>query len=217
MKERFTILLFVLLVYTIINPILSPYPFGSRVIDLSAILLFFSCIYAISDNRKHFAIAVILFALSALAKSSIFAAGTGDYRVLIRSLDLVFSAGFFGYTGLLILGYVLKDGKVTRDKIAAAVCVYLILGIIWSMFYVLAETLDPGAMGGSGLSSMRTMESAVYYSFITLTTVGYGDVVPVSPVAHSLAMVEGIVGQIYLAVMIARLVGLYTRDSALKG
>lgn len=215
-KERFLILLFSLLGYIIIDPILSPYPFGAGTIEVAGLLLFFSCIYAISDTKKHFTIAVGLFTCSILAKALINFMDSGDHILYIRASDFVISACFYGFAGFLILGYVMKEGKVTRDKIAAAICVYIILGVVWGLFYGLTETLDPGALGGGINAGLRNTGSAVYYSFITLTTVGYGDITPVSQVARSLAIVEGLAGQIYLAVMIARLVGLYTTHSTLE-
>ena len=215
-KERFLILLFVILIYIIIDPILSPYPFGNQIIHLVSLLLFFSSINAISDTRRRFVAAVLLFACSVVAQLATLAAAPGFYNVLGRSLEFAFSAAFFSYAGLLIIGYVLKEGDVTRDKIAAAVCVYLILGIVWGEFYGLTETLDPGALGGLGDPASQGSGTVFYYSFVTLTTIGYGDITPQSPVTRSLAIVEGFTGQIYLAVMIARLVGLYTSRSSRK-
>lgn len=215
-KERFLILLVSFLAFIILDPILSPYPFGGRVLEIAGVILFFSCINAISDTKRRFVIAVLLFACSVLAKLAIHVTVEGYFNILSRSFDFSISSVFYLYSGYLMTIYVLSEGKVTRDKIAAAICVYLILGVIWGMFYGLAETLDPGALGGIVDVGSRGTGSAVYFSYITLTTLGYGDITPVSPTTRALAIVEAIAGQIYIAVMIARLVGLHTTYSVRK-
>jgi voltage-gated potassium channel Kch len=99
------------------------------------------------------------------------------------------------------------------DKIFAAICVYLLMGYAWTFIYALLEELQPGSF--VALSAVapndyvaRYMEMR-YLSFMTLTTVGYGDIVPHSPATRTLAALEAVAGQIYLTVLVARLVGLH--------
>jgi len=213
-KDRFIILLASLFIFIILDLLLAPYRFGSRVIDIAWLILFLSCINAISGTRKHIVISVLLFACSAIAKLAIYLTEDSYYLLIGRSSGFAFSAAFYAYAGFLITVYVLKDGKVTRDKIAASICVYLIIGATWAMLFGLVETLDPGAFRTGVDSIAKDTKSAVYFSYITLTTVGYGDITPASPTARSLAMIEGIIGQLFIAVMIARLVGLHISHSS---
>ena len=104
-----------------------------------------------------------------------------------------------------ILSYVLKQGAVTGEKISAAICVYMFIGLLWAFLFALTYTLDAGSFD---LKDPQ-LSQFVYYSFITLSTLGYGDITPLSPVAQALAYVEAITGQIYLTVLVARLVGLH--------
>jgi hypothetical protein len=108
----------------------------------------------------------------------------------------------------LILAQVYRAGPVTRQRIEGAIAVYLLLGLIWAQVYLLVLYFDPGALQGvSGLETHRTSR-LVYFSFVTLTSTGYGDVTPVTPPAQSLANLESIVGQLYPAILLARLVSL---------
>jgi hypothetical protein len=106
---------------------------------------------------------------------------------------------------LVLLSQVFRAGTMTSSRVQGAVAVYLLLGLGWAHCYQIANRLDPGSFR----SSVGTFFSVIewnYYSFATLTTLGYGDIVPVMPVSRSLAIGEALTGQLYLTVLIARLV-----------
>jgi hypothetical protein len=107
----------------------------------------------------------------------------------------------------VVLGQTLRSGPITPHRIQGAVAAYLLLGIIWAHAYSLIALLRPGAFSGP-ISPADGPGAWLYFSFVTLTTVGYGDVLPVHPAARSLAMLEAVVGPLYLATLIARLVSL---------
>jgi hypothetical protein len=125
-------------------------------------------------------------------------------------------------TGALLYR-VLRKGPVTSHRIQGAVAVYLMMGLIWAMAYSLVYIVDPssfdlgGAVGGredlSGIST-NGMSRLIYFSFVTMTTLGYGDIAPKSEIANNLAILQALVGQLYLVVIMARLVSLAvtTRD-----
>jgi voltage-gated potassium channel len=117
---------------------------------------------------------------------------------------------FFSIT---ILGYVLRSGKVTTDKIFAAIYVYMLIGFAWAFAYAFLEEIAPGSFVALPETDRNQYVARVqqlrYFSFMTLTTVGYGDVVPRSPAARTMAVLEAVMGQIYLTVLVARLVGLH--------
>jgi hypothetical protein len=130
---------------------------------------------------------------------------------------------FFTYIALTILVHTLRAERVTFDKICAALCSYLLIGMVFATLYSLLEFLDPGtflaggevipqgdprAFYGSGAGQ------ATYFSFTTLTTLGYGDLTGGTPVAKNLSVLEAIIGQIYLVVLVARLVGLEISHSS---
>jgi len=115
---------------------------------------------------------------------------------------------------LTILYDLFKASKVTGDTLAGAVCVYLLIGLIWSYLFLLVEISIPGSFSFTQgdariqLWIAKELYPFFYFSLVTITTVGYGDMAPISTAARTLATMEGMLGQIYLTILVARLVGL---------
>lgn len=110
-----------------------------------------------------------------------------------------------GLLTVMVLAQVFSPGRVTGRRILGAVAAYLLLGLMWAGAYHLLELLHPAAFAGRVAADPQQL---LYFSFVTLTTVGYGDVTPLHPAVRSLAMLEALVGQLYPAILIARLVSL---------
>ena len=113
--------------------------------------------------------------------------------------------GFFSYLALAFMGYIFRERRVTSNVVAASLCVYILIGFLWAFFYLVLHEFEPRASFREDDLSRRDL---VYFSFVTLTTLGYGDITPLSPYSKVAAMVEAIVGQIYLIVIVARLVAM---------
>jgi len=128
-----------------------------------------------------------------------------------------FSAEASGVAGLvavaamavLVLAQTLRAGPVNAYRILGAVAAYLLLGLVWAEAYRLVALLTPGAFSASHPSGAAEHDFT-YFSFVTLTTVGYGDATPVRAAARSLALTEALTGQLYPAILLARLVSLTT-------
>jgi hypothetical protein len=121
---------------------------------------------------------------------------------------------FFAFFVVFLLRAVVTADEVTSDVIAGALSVYLLLGVTWSLFYQGLAMVDPSAFNvGSAIAAAGPLDRMdfVYYSFITLATVGYGDITPVAPLAQSFAYAEAVIGVLYVAVLVARLVSAYRR------
>jgi ion channel len=110
---------------------------------------------------------------------------------------------------LVVLAQTFRAGPVNVHRIQGAVAAYLLLGLAWALAYELVALRATGAFAGTGPHGSER-HRFLYFSFVTLTTVGYGDVTPVHPVARSLAIAEALVGQLYPAILLARLVSLAT-------
>ena len=104
--------------------------------------------------------------------------------------------------------------NISANRIVGAICVYLMLGVIWALCYALLETMVPGSFKGltEQAASSSWNPDWVYFSFVTLTTLGYGDISPLTYSARALSYFEAIVGQFYLAVLVAGLVGAYLSE-----
>ena len=120
---------------------------------------------------------------------------------------------FLSFICIHIFSFILGARALSSQLIFAALCMYLVMGLLWSFIYTLLVVVDPESIRlASAVHSEeggRDVFSEMYYfSFVTLTTLGYGDILPVSRLARSLATMEAILGQLYLAVVIASLVGI---------
>jgi hypothetical protein len=104
--------------------------------------------------------------------------------------------------------------KVDAEHLYAALSAYMLAGIFFGLFYWILEQIGPGTFAAPGDFSRM---SGIYFSFVTLATLGYGDIVPRTDVARGLAILEGVGGQLSLAVMVARLVSLYSRGQETNG
>jgi len=103
--------------------------------------------------------------------------------------------------------------KISGNRIVGAICVYFLLGVVWSLFYALLEFAVPGSFNGlTDTMGLPQNPDWIYFSFVTLTTLGYGDILPVTFLSRSLAYMEAVVGQFYIAILVAGLVSAYISE-----
>jgi hypothetical protein len=204
--------LFVLLF--VLYPFSKPHTITKYLVDALAVLVMISGAYAVSDRRR-----VLFWCVVALALVS-FSLQLLPYARLDRTALLLNNAStmlfLIAVTGA-VLYRVLRSGRITVHRIQGAVAVYLMLGLIWAMAYSLVFICDPSSFdlgrsieGTPDLEAIQTrgMSRLIYFSFVTMTTLGYGDIAPQSVVADNLAILQALTGQIYLVVIMARLVSL---------
>ena len=181
-------------------------------------LLPFRMVYDISFT------AVLLagvYAASARPRQSIFAAVIALPMLVIlwsqdeslRPVGAAFGILFIGYTILLMVKAVLMAKRVSIHVLCATVSAYLLMGIMWAFVYLFLESFQPNSF----TVDMTRGYTHLYFSFVTLTTLGYGDIAPISADARALAILEAIIGQLYLAVIVARLVGIYLSQGRVQG
>lgn len=122
--------------------------------------------------------------------------------------------GFFCVSVWEAVRQMLFSGPVTRDKIIGTLCIFLLLGIIWALLFILITMVNPHAFQGLEINGFwqNSFNDFIYFSFVTLTTLGFGDIVPLSPMARFLSYMEAIVGQFYIAILVASLVGVRIAD-----
>ena len=142
--------------------------------------------------------------------------------VLLNVLAINMHAPFLQYGSILLLiGFLLVailftiqqvaiGTDINTNRIVGAICIYLLLGVIWAMTYTLVDLVSPGSFAGFSPTTEQGWDSEwLYFSFVTMTTLGYGDILPVSATSRGLAYMQAVVGQFYIAVLVAGLVGAY--------
>jgi len=131
----------------------------------------------------------------------------------VHLLAALSAALFFGVLAGLIIRRAFRSGTITIYRIYGAIAAYVLLGVMWGELYILCYLFEPQSFYFMPAARYGTppVSELVYFSFVSLTTMGFGDIVPVHPMARSLASLEGLVGQIYPAVLLARLITLYRR------
>lgn len=207
LENRVWILLFALAAHIALTPLISDHPIVELFIELGLIL---ACVVTASDTRKHFFIAITL---------GIPAGGLFITAHLLQSMPLA----WIGYLLTLVLYLhvirlfmrkIFQAKAVTINTIGMALCTYILIGTLWMMFYIPVYALDPEAFSFNVIPPDNQATSAIfsYFSFVTLTTLGYGDISPVSEMARALAVLEALTGTLFLAVLISRLVGTYTNS-----
>ena len=151
-----------------------------------------------------------VFVALALAVPTLVGRWMNHYWPDVMPPELFLIGGIFFVLFVIVhlLRSVLNASSVTTEVICASIAAYLLLGLLWALIYWLVAELIPNAFAFSGGDKTLQGSNGLYFSFITLASVGYGDITPVAKVARMLAASEAITGLLYLAVLIARLVGL---------
>ncbi|MEW6268023.1 MAG: ion channel [Thermodesulfobacteriota bacterium] len=176
--------------------------------------------FAVTSVRGRLRIATVLLALPALIGHWSLRA---DAPPVPRLLVFCFTAAFLAFLTLVMLWVVLREQVVTVDTLIGAVCAYFLIGVTFGTTYAIVGLTTPNAFDVSpALAAAADWHPPAsplspllqYYSFATLSTLGYGDMSPVSPAARSLSVLEGLAGPLYLAVLITRLVGMHTARSS---
>jgi voltage-gated potassium channel len=216
-RHRFLILLAALLL------LLALYPFLEQDVSERLLSLFFTGTllagtYAVSRDRRLL-VAAIVIAVGAFGSQWLthFVNGWIVF-VFSRSLGCL----FYLLITVAILANVLKGEAVTADKICGGICAYLVRGLMWAFLFGLIEVVHPGSFMENGKiitpdrgtsHQFALLNSMIYYSLATLTTTTYGDILPKTTPARALSNLEAIAGQMYVAILISRLVALHITHS----
>lgn len=177
---------------------------------LSVVLL--SAVLAVGGRRGKLIIATVLVSPALVARWISHLSPSPSSRLIAASAGMVFVA----FVVVQLLLYVLRVRRVDSEVLCGAISAYLLLAILFATAYALVAVLIPGSFAWTAPAPSRPMAGfdALYFSFVTLSTVGYGDIVPVSNAARMLAMAEATGGMFYITVLMARLVSVYSRDPA---
>jgi hypothetical protein len=193
----------------VVTPFIEPLPSGPLIESILFTVVLISGVLAIADRRSVVIVAAVL-AVVVLAGRWI-----NHYRPDLLPPEVFLVSGIFFVLFIIIhlLRFVLTASSVTTEVLCESLAAYLLLGLLWTLAYWLVAELIPNAFAFNGGDKTLQGSNGLYFSFITLSTVGYGDITPVAKVARMLAAAEAITGLLYVAVLIARLVALQTPRS----
>jgi hypothetical protein len=195
----------------VLYPVVDHLDLSARVLSFSFSVVLIASSIAAAENRRMRYLAAGL-GMAAIASHWLHDATPMWATRVIADVTVVF---FLLFTILVLLARVLEGGRVTFHRIGGAIAAYLLLGLLWTEIYGFIDFLIPGSflVQGVPLDDNRTFSSTLlYFSFVTLTTLGYGDVVPVSIVARLISVLEAITGVFFLGTLIARLVSLHAMN-----
>ncbi|OGE21228.1 MAG: hypothetical protein A3J42_01905 [Candidatus Dadabacteria bacterium RIFCSPHIGHO2_12_FULL_53_21] len=207
-SRRFAYLTMSLVLLIIAYPYLEIEIIGQIVMTVITILVMVSLIVAVSDSKRNIIIALCLAVPWFVTLMINFPMFESERSIVVRK-EIVFAVLLFLFTTITIFIHLLKSREVTSEILFASVCVYLLVGLTWAALYIFIDILYPNSFIDVGDNIAITAPRFLFFSYITLTTVGYGTMTPISDPARSLALLEAIIGQLYLAILVARLVGLH--------
>jgi hypothetical protein len=186
---------------------------GGRVFsDVLVALISLAVLLVVFERRRDRAIALAVAIVAVLSSLGRYLPSAGSYQASLTIVHYVLLTVFLGYAVAVILGNIFKKGAVVADDVLGAISGYLIAGFAWSSLYALTDSLAPEsftlAPAFVSLLSDWHGRTAVfnYFSMVTLTTMGYGDITPARAPATAFAMLEAVFGQFYIAVVVAQLV-----------
>ncbi len=194
-------------------PIVDKMPHGRSIETVLLTLVLVSGVLAVGRSRRTLVWAAVLVAPAVVGR------WMNHFLPELAPAEISLVAGLVFVVFLVVqfLRFILRAPRVNAEVMYAGISVYLLLGLSWMFAYQLVARLVPGAFAFStGPASGQTMDgfTAYYFSFVTLTTVGYGDITPVTNGARALAAMEAMTGTLYVAVLISRLVALYSSQGS---
>ena len=185
--------------------LLEPTPRGRILLNVGNLLVVVAAVAAVGRTQLSFVIAFLLATPTLLFQW--LAIDDGDSQFLLHSW--AFGAALYASTIGYLLRYVFQQDVMTADKLYGAAAAYLMLGVQWAYLYAIANHLQPGSFAFGGAIVSPQIGDLLYFSFTVLTSTGFGDAVPVLRYARALCVLEQLVGALFLAILIARLAGVY--------
>jgi hypothetical protein len=216
--RRFQYLLGIFLAYALVTPLLGQDVFARSISAIiSSIAMVQTCVSILPKRGVVLAGCSLAFLVSIYGSFVTVANYPPFNGVVCQASVKIISIMFYALAGRLIFLDVIRVGVVDVNKLCGSIVLYILIGVLWGQFYQLCDVLDPGCflmdlskLTRHGELNLYERGSLLnYFSFVTLSTLGYGDISPVTRITRTLSYSEAILGQLYIAVLVSRLVGLH--------
>ena len=209
---RHSVMLVSLIILLVALPFGQAISGGNTRFPMLLVLVLISAVFVTSHQRWIFVVASLFGISSVLGIGYAEVFDSHSVRIVAELLSLL----LLGFTTLVMFNSLIRTDRVSQDTIVGGICVYLLVGLCFAMVFILMTDFNPGALlqGEHAIIRSASDPSAhattlLYFSFVTLTTLGYGDVMPQGDMARMFAVAEALIGQLYLVIFLARLVALY--------
>lgn len=211
LRGRFSLFLITMVAMFFVMPLVGQEQgLVDKILGWLSIAVLLSCMRAISNSRRFFILMAVLTGINIVL--------TGTENMITKDIPafdlavLGFSAFYYILVFFSIMRFVLNSDPVTADKIYGAISAYMVMGIIWAYIYTMFYEINAASFKiPEAWLTYETVNSfwAYYFSFTTLTTLGYGDITPQTPATQAYAIMQAAIGQVFLAVIVARLIALH--------
>ncbi len=204
-RDRFLFLLVAHLALLLLSPLLESLFALKLLVNLCYTLVLVAAVHALAYSRPQ----LVTAALLALPMLVAMWANRLVEIPHLRNWGLAFGTIFVLYVLIVIIGHIARCRRIDRDLLFGAIVVYLLMGLMWAFAFELLEGLTPGAFQFPENAIAEDPYRFVYFSFVTLATLGYGDMIPATPLAGALTILEAVIAQMYLVVGVGWLVGIH--------
>ena len=216
----FTVLLAAIVLLLVTQPMFQGHAFAQNIATATISFVLVAALYAFRSARGFFVINVLLLVPSIGGRLAL--AFTASPTIEVASA--ISSCLFLAVTVIALVSRLFTVRSVTLDTISAGICAYLLMGVAFAYAFAVVELQNPHSFSATLLQRpasnaaplIASLHSFIYYSFVCLTTTGFGDIAPISEGARSVSVMESVFGQLYVAILIARLVSLEVAQSMMK-
>jgi voltage-gated potassium channel len=212
---RHSLMLASLVVLLVALPLGNVLSGGDTAFSILLALVLVAAVFVNAPQRWTFFAAAVIGMGSVIGLAASEMSGSRELRIVADVMGLA----LLGFTTLLMLNSLIYSRRVSADTMVGGICVYLLVGLCFTMMFGLICDLEPDSIVQGGVAIERSHSDIspsaaklLYFSFVTLTNLGFGDIVPRSEIAQMVTVAEAVIGQLYLAIFVARLVALYVAD-----
>lgn len=216
-RDKYRVLLASLVAMVYIQPLLSELRFTSWLFFIFVTVNLFACVYSVRRQRRHLIIALSMMIPTLILVWLDIPTKDNWYNLLSNTSPIL----LFSYIAYLIFMDLIKAKKIDADMIAGGISIYFMIGLVFAFIYIALFSFRPEHFDVSELLLSQAIHYDenifIYFSYVTMTTLGYGDVTPVTTLARVLVQMETLLGQLFLAIFIARLVGMHIAGGNISG